>query len=145
MPSTCTIIVSIEHAGGSSDSGIVEARKSSINAQFHRGHNRSRSSDTHHNGIVKSPQHAALSLITSTRSNANKTTAAAEIQRQCSAPSFADCSNHHPDNMDFTAILDNLDQLTKQLDDTCSNSTNNNGNCAPSVLLLTIRNEIDIM
>lgn len=137
-------IVSIKYAGGGSDSGVVEARRSSVNAQFHRGHNRSRSSDTHPNGIVKNPQHAALSQITSTRSNTDKTTAAADIQRQCSAPSFADRSNHHPNSMDFTAILDNLDQLTKQLDDTCSNSSNNDGNYAPSVLLLTIRNEVDI-
>ena len=127
----------VEHAGSGSDSGIVEARRSSVNAQFHRGHNRSRSSDTHPSGIVKSPQHAALSLIATSRPNTDKTTTAStDIQRQCSAPSFADgSSTHRPDSMDFNAILDNLDQLTKQLDNTCSNTSSNNGNCVPSILV----------
>jgi hypothetical protein len=123
--------VLIQHAGGGSDSGIVEARRSSVNAQFHRGHSRSRSSDTHPNGIVK---HAALSLIATSRPNTGNSTAAADIQRQSSAPSFADSTTDRPDN-DFNAILDNLDQLTKQLDDTCSSTSNNNGTYAPSVLL----------
>lgn len=120
--------VSIKHAG--SDSGVVEARRSSVNAQF-RGHVRSRSSDTHTNGIVKSPQHTALSLISTNRPNADKTAASTDIQRQCSAPSFAGSSAHRPDSIDFNAILNNLDQLTKQLDDTCSNTSSNNGNLLP--------------
>lgn len=118
--------VYIEHAG--SDSGIVEARRSSVNAQFHRGHNRSRSSDTHLNGIVKSPQHTALSLVATHPQSTDKTAASTAVQRQCSAPSFADSSTHRPDSMDFSKILDNLNQLTKQLDDTCSNTSSNNGN-----------------
>ena len=121
--------VSIKHAG--SDSGVVEARRSSINAQFHRGHIRSHSSDTHPNGIVKSPQHTALSLIATNKPNTDKTTASTDIQRQCSAPSFAGSSAHRPDNMDFNAILDNLNQLTKQLDDTCSNTSSNKSNLPP--------------
>ena len=131
------------HAG--SDSGIVEARRSSVNARFHRGHVRSRSSDTHPNGIVKSPQHTALSLIATNRLNTDKTTASAEkttastdIQRQCSAPSFADSNAQNPDSMDFNAILDNLDQLTKQLDDTCSTSSNNGicSQCTVNLMLM---------
>ena len=121
-------MVYIEHAG--SDSGIVEARRSSVNAQF-RGHNRSHSSGTHPNGIMKSPQHTALSLVTTNRPNTDKTATSTDVQRQCSAPSFANSSAHRPDSMDFNMILDNLDQLTKQLDDSCSNTSSNNGNLLP--------------
>ena len=98
------------HLCTGSDSGVVEARRSSVSAQFHRGHCRSHSSGTRSDAVVKSPGETAKS---------------AHGQRQCSAPSVAGRSAHHPDNMDFNAILDDLDQLTKQLDG--SNINDNNG------------------
>lgn len=103
-----------DHTG--SDSGVVEARRSSVNSQFQRGHNRSRSSGT-----------GGTSLSPYTTINPTPTTAKyTDIQRQSSAPPPSGDAKS-ADNMGFNEILDNLDQLTKQLEGSCSNPSSSNG------------------
>ena len=105
-----------------SDSGVVEARRSSVNSEFQRGHNRSHSSGTHSTtsivsrGAPQVPAQTAMSASTSAKS--------VDIQRQFSAPPP---SGVVFDSLGLSEILDNLDQLTRQLDDTCSMSSSSNG------------------
>ena len=114
-----------------SDSGVVEARRSTVNSQFQRGHNRSHSSGTDPNSAVRSPVHTA-SYPTQTKAKSQ------EIQRQCSAPQSSGPVNaHHPDSMGFKEILSNLDQLTKQLDDSCSNPSSSIGRFAKGMSIQT--------
>ena len=107
-----------------SDSGVVEARRSSVNSQYQRGHNRSHSSGTqpHCSTISRGPPPPA---VTTSRSASAKSV---DIQRQISAPPTSGVvGDPRPDSLGFNEILDNLDQLTKQLDDTCSNTSSSNG------------------